>query len=946
MHWPLRRRPRAAAPVTPSAEAPTARQPRLELHPERSRPRADWAHLESLRPVSATAAPLTFHGERFGRSVAGARPLLRPPLPRRSGAAPAGVLLDIAAVETIVPPAPAPAPTPVEHPASNHPVAQHRPTVAKRTVDPLIHADEALPPIDWQPATPRVAPPPDTPLSWTPDDGFQQAAAAGSLRRIRRRPGAPASEAAETAADIPPDIAPDDEPIRRGEPHLRYVPTSHPRTVADERPAPPPDVVRAVAAATGVHVGDAIIDRSSTAADQAEDLGAVAFTRHGVVHLPAELGPLDDPAVRSVVAHELTHVAQHRRRDGDLPLEHTQEGRLLEAEARAVQRQIAGGPVRPTFRRRRQNEVREGPIGVQRLAHQTTEYEGPDYSEFDFSLIEPRGSEDIFAWQEREGEPREVPWTERHAWAERFERDNSHRLQRARDARYRAMAEAAGQTLVEAGLPALRRRLDQEMPYQFGGPFDVDPYPDVPLGGSPVARDGSAGSAAAAATATTAVATARTARTVAPPDQVALAEGDASRRELRSLAASTRRTVHAEAEIDTYAEMVERLERRRTLERDMRIHLLAAKSDAAHVAQAPGSHVVPLTRQEIDEIREVVDEVLPADGIDYLDLDDHSSRTVAGAYGQFVEEQPAPFASHRRPPLPTTSALATGSAPRAHTAPDAAPHAEPEHAPGAADQLLARLRSIDAAPVDAVFELSRDELIHLMEARHAREGALRQELLRARRTDLGDLSRLPRDFVVCLSSADLQAIRVAVDELWPQLVGIGLYRGDDEFASVGLTSDDWGDFVAEPESVEDAIARKARETAQAEAPTATGATATASPPLAPATQGPTATATTATATIATATGVATTPPTTAMAGPSAAAPAETTSGATSEATPPVPALQPAVGEAGEAPIGTVDALTELDLERLTRRLWGRIRRELRGELLIDRERAGALADMR
>ena len=42
----------------------------------------------------------------------------------------------------------------------------------------------------------------------------------------------------------------------------------------------------------------------------------------------------------------------------------------------------------------------------------------------------------------------------------------------------------------------------------------------------------------------------------------------------------------------------------------------------------------------------------------------------------------------------------------------------------------------------------------------------------------------------------------------------------------------------------------------------------------------------------------------------------------------------------------VEDLSEIDLERLTRRLWTRIRRELRGELLIDRERAGALADVR
>ncbi len=40
------------------------------------------------------------------------------------------------------------------------------------------------------------------------------------------------------------------------------------------------------------------------------------------------------------------------------------------------------------------------------------------------------------------------------------------------------------------------------------------------------------------------------------------------------------------------------------------------------------------------------------------------------------------------------------------------------------------------------------------------------------------------------------------------------------------------------------------------------------------------------------------------------------------------------------------AATDLDLEMLARRLYGRFRRDLRRELLIDRERAGVLADAR
>jgi hypothetical protein len=36
----------------------------------------------------------------------------------------------------------------------------------------------------------------------------------------------------------------------------------------------------------------------------------------------------------------------------------------------------------------------------------------------------------------------------------------------------------------------------------------------------------------------------------------------------------------------------------------------------------------------------------------------------------------------------------------------------------------------------------------------------------------------------------------------------------------------------------------------------------------------------------------------------------------------------------------------MDIDHLSRRLWSRIRREMRTELLVDRERAGSLADIR
>jgi hypothetical protein len=42
----------------------------------------------------------------------------------------------------------------------------------------------------------------------------------------------------------------------------------------------------------------------------------------------------------------------------------------------------------------------------------------------------------------------------------------------------------------------------------------------------------------------------------------------------------------------------------------------------------------------------------------------------------------------------------------------------------------------------------------------------------------------------------------------------------------------------------------------------------------------------------------------------------------------------------------LSSASDHDVDVLSRRIWSRIRREMRSELLVDRERAGALADHR
>src|SRR5262249_27232190 len=73
-------------------------------------------------------------------------------------------------------------------------------------------------------------------------------------------------------------------------------------------------------------------------------LRARAFTRDGQVSLPAERGSLSDPGTAGLLAHELTHVAQQRAYGPSLPLEHTPLGRLLEHQARQVEREVRGDP--------------------------------------------------------------------------------------------------------------------------------------------------------------------------------------------------------------------------------------------------------------------------------------------------------------------------------------------------------------------------------------------------------------------------------------------------------------------------------------------------------------------------------------------------------------------------------------------------------------------------
>ncbi len=101
----------------------------------------------------------------------------------------------------------------------------------------------------------------------------------------------------------------------------------------------PDDVRTAIRAATGVDVDT--VHRGPEVGDEAKRLGAIAFAREGAVFVPDEVGPLDRPPGRAVVAHEVAHAAQQRLKP-ERPGEDTPAGAALEAEAQVAERYFRG----------------------------------------------------------------------------------------------------------------------------------------------------------------------------------------------------------------------------------------------------------------------------------------------------------------------------------------------------------------------------------------------------------------------------------------------------------------------------------------------------------------------------------------------------------------------------------------------------------------------------
>lgn len=159
---------------------------------------------------------------------------------------------------------------------------------------------------------------------------------------VHRPPASPTSRATETK-DAP-------RPTRPGETENGWTGlTAPPPPRSADAPIQfaPPELAETLRRLHGVDVSNVPIRRDSEAAERAHSLGARAFTHDGEVFLPQSEGSLDQPQTRALLAHELTHAAQHRLLGTALPDESSAAGHALEAAAVAAEQWTLGRTLHP-----------------------------------------------------------------------------------------------------------------------------------------------------------------------------------------------------------------------------------------------------------------------------------------------------------------------------------------------------------------------------------------------------------------------------------------------------------------------------------------------------------------------------------------------------------------------------------------------------------------------
>jgi hypothetical protein len=144
------------------------------------------------------------------------------------------------------------------------------------------------------------------------------------------------TEPPDSAADLPSAAEGQQAPI------LSSAPLMTPRREGEAVPTRPDSSEGAEVRATigrrhNVDLTAVPIDRSDRGAAQASQMQARAFTSPAGVAIPARAGSLNAGEGESLLAHELTHVAQRVRYGPGLPAEDSPQGRVLEAEATAAE---------------------------------------------------------------------------------------------------------------------------------------------------------------------------------------------------------------------------------------------------------------------------------------------------------------------------------------------------------------------------------------------------------------------------------------------------------------------------------------------------------------------------------------------------------------------------------------------------------------------------------
>ena len=209
----------------------------------------------------------------------------------------------------------------------------------------------------------RIAPPGRSPRSMSRPAAVRDATVSTVLAAAGRQDPSPAARRLATVDPAPrrgadccraalrqtrsqrrlaPVPATDPEPVP-----VRWGPVAH----AGVQRAPegvPADLRAELEPVLGTPLADVKVHRDADTGEAARQLSAKAFTAGGEVFLPDWHGPTTGGEARSILTHELTHVAQQRRLGPALPDEASSAGTALESEAQAVAEQgpAGAGPAR------------------------------------------------------------------------------------------------------------------------------------------------------------------------------------------------------------------------------------------------------------------------------------------------------------------------------------------------------------------------------------------------------------------------------------------------------------------------------------------------------------------------------------------------------------------------------------------------------------------------